>query len=61
MEQASLDAVNTGRSFEEFFSDVGLMSVPTDYSEDLDNELWSMKKQSDETVVKFSQRLKENV
>ncbi|KAG1698395.1 hypothetical protein DVH05_014898 [Phytophthora capsici] len=61
VEQAAIDAVNTGRRFKEFFSDVGLLPVSADYSEDLDNELWSMEKQRDETVVKFSKRLKENV
>ncbi|POM79179.1 Hypothetical protein PHPALM_3207 [Phytophthora palmivora] len=61
VEQAAIDAINTGRNFEGFFADVGQLSVPADFSEDLDNELWTMKKRRDETVIKFSQRLKENV
>ncbi|POM60314.1 Gag-pol fusion protein [Phytophthora palmivora] len=61
VEQAAIDAINTGRNFEEFFADVGQLSVLVDFSGDLDNELWTMKKRRDDSVVKFSQRPKENV
>ncbi|KAI9981470.1 hypothetical protein PInf_009222 [Phytophthora infestans] len=56
--QVASDEANT---FQEFFTDVGLLMVPHDYSEDLDNELWTMTKRRDEHVLKLSQRLKENV
>uniref|UniRef100_A0AAV1UR62 Uncharacterized protein n=1 Tax=Peronospora matthiolae TaxID=2874970 RepID=A0AAV1UR62_9STRA len=61
VEVIAQDAVEHGRTFEQFFTDVGLLSVPHDYSEDLDNELWTMVKRRDETVLKFSQRLRENI
>lgn len=61
VEVAAREAVTSRKSFEEFFTDVGLLSVPPDFSEDLDNELWTMTKRRDETVLKFSQRLKENI
>ncbi|KAE9074824.1 hypothetical protein PF005_g25464 [Phytophthora fragariae] len=61
VEVAARDAVNGGQSFEQFFTSVGLLSVPPYFSEDLDNELWTMTKRRDETVLKFSQRLKDNV
>ena len=61
VEVIAQDAVEHGRTFEQFFAEVGLLSVPHDYSEDLDNELWTMVKRRDETVLKFSQRLRENI
>ncbi|OWZ09541.1 hypothetical protein PHMEG_00017741 [Phytophthora megakarya] len=61
VECAAQDAVAEHKSFEDFFTDVGLLSVPHDVSEDLDNELWIMAKRRDESVVKFSQRVKENI
>ncbi|POM80135.1 Gag-pol fusion protein [Phytophthora palmivora] len=61
VERAAQDAVAGNKSFEEFFTDVGFLSVPHDFSEDLDNELWTMTKRRDESVHKFSQRMRENV
>ncbi|GMF14413.1 unnamed protein product [Phytophthora fragariaefolia] len=59
--RASQEAIEHNKSFEDFFTDVGLLSVPPDFSDDLDNELWTMTKHRDETVLKFSNRLKENI
>ncbi|KAE9353417.1 hypothetical protein PF008_g5011 [Phytophthora fragariae] len=61
VETAAKEAVTAHKSFEEFFTDVGLLSVPHDVSEDLDNELWAMTRRSKESVLQFSQRPKENI
>ncbi|KAG6611434.1 Pol Polyprotein [Phytophthora cinnamomi] len=61
VESAAQDAVAGNKTFEEFFTDVGFLSVPHDFSEDLDNELWTMTKRRDESVHKFSQRMRENI
>ncbi|OWY98149.1 hypothetical protein PHMEG_00031155 [Phytophthora megakarya] len=55
------EASKKQETFETFFSNVGLLSVPSDFAEDLDNELWHMKKSQDETVHKFAARVKEIV
>ena len=47
-------------SFDQFYAAVGLLSVPEDFSEDLDHELWHMTKRRDESVQRFSQRLVPN-
>ena len=47
-------------SFDQFYAAVGLLSVPEDFSEDLDQELWHMTKRRDESVQRFSQRLVPN-
>ena len=60
-EPAAQNAVTEGHSFEQFFTVVGLLSVPPDFSEDLDNELWHMNKARGETVLKLSQRLRDSV
>ncbi|KAG6621869.1 Gag-pol fusion protein [Phytophthora cinnamomi] len=61
VESAAQDAVAGNKTFEEFFTDVGFLSVPHDFSEDLDNELWTTPKRRDESVHKFSQRMRENI
>ncbi|OWZ20899.1 hypothetical protein PHMEG_0004627 [Phytophthora megakarya] len=60
VEGTAQDAVAGNKSFEQFFTDVGLLSVPHDFSDDLDNEVWRMAKRLDESVLKVSHRVKEN-
>ncbi|CAI5737074.1 unnamed protein product [Peronospora farinosa] len=48
-----------GYTFEDFYREVGLLLVPADYSEDLDEELWTLTKRRDETVQRCSARLRE--
>ena len=55
-EVLALEAVSLGKTIIHFNTEVRLLFVRHDYSEDLDNELWTMAKHRDETVVKFSQR-----
>ena len=61
VELAAQKAVAEGHSFEQFFTVVGLLSVPPDFSEDLDYELRHMTKKRDETVLKLSQRLRDSM
>ncbi|OWZ04555.1 hypothetical protein PHMEG_00023523 [Phytophthora megakarya] len=48
-------------TFETFFSNVELLSDPSDFADGPDNELCHMKKRHDETVHKFAARVKEIV
>ncbi|OWY90762.1 hypothetical protein PHMEG_00040964 [Phytophthora megakarya] len=52
------EASKKQETFETFFSNVGFLSVPSDFAEDLDNELWHMKKHQDKSVHKFAARVK---
>ena len=61
VELAAQKAVTEGHRLEQFFTVLGLLSVPPDFSEDLDYELWHMTKTRDETVLKLSQRLRDSV
>lgn len=61
VEEIAQDAVHSGKTFEEIFTNVGLLLVPHDYSEDLDNRLWTMTKRQNETMLKFSERVKKNI
>ena len=54
-------AVEANASFEDFYDQIVMLMVPGDFSEDLDEELWSLTKRRDETVQAISRRLKELV
>ncbi|KAG2768686.1 hypothetical protein PC129_g22666 [Phytophthora cactorum] len=58
--QSLLEAKKETGSFESFYTQVGLLSVPSDFAEDLDNELWNMRKNTKETVSQFAARMREN-
>ena len=44
VERIASDASSKGLTFEEIYREVGLLLVPADYCEDLDEELWTLTK-----------------
>jgi hypothetical protein len=48
-------------TFEPFYCEVGLLSVPADFAEDLEDELWGLTKRRGENVQSLGRRLKEIV
>ena len=51
--------VEANASFEDFYDHIGMLMVPGDFIEDIDEKLWSLTKRRDETVQAISRRLKE--
>ena len=58
---AAQTVFTAGHSFEQFFTVVGLFSVPPNFSKDLDSELWYMTKNRNETILKLSQHLRDSL
>ncbi|CAH0488416.1 unnamed protein product [Peronospora farinosa] len=42
VESIASESSEKGHTFEDFYREVGLLLVPADYSEDLDEELWTL-------------------
>ncbi|CAI5705505.1 unnamed protein product [Peronospora effusa] len=59
VERIASESSEKGHTFEDFYREVGLLLIPADYSEDLDEELWTLTKRRDETVQLCSARLRE--
>ena len=59
VEVIAQEAVIHGKTSKHFLKEVGLLSVTHDYSEYLDNKLWTMVKRRNETLIIYSQRLKQ--
>ena len=50
VERIASESSEKGHTFEDFYCEVGLLLVPADCSEDLDEKLWTLIKRRDETV-----------
>lgn len=61
VQKLARQAVEANASFEDFHDQIGMLMVPGDFSEDLDEELLSLTKQRDETVQALSRRSMELV
>uniref|UniRef100_A0AAV1U4K5 RNA-directed DNA polymerase n=1 Tax=Peronospora matthiolae TaxID=2874970 RepID=A0AAV1U4K5_9STRA len=59
VERIASDASSKGLTFEDFYREVGLLLVPADYCEDLDEELWTLTKRREETVQRCAARLRQ--
>uniref|UniRef100_A0AAV1T3P0 Uncharacterized protein n=1 Tax=Peronospora matthiolae TaxID=2874970 RepID=A0AAV1T3P0_9STRA len=59
VERIASESSEKGHTFEGFYREIGLLLVPADYSEDLDEELWTLTKRRDETVQRCLARLRE--
>ncbi|CAI5733137.1 unnamed protein product [Hyaloperonospora brassicae] len=59
VERIASDASSKGLTFEDFYREVGLLLVPADYCEDLDEELWTLTKRREETVQRCTARLRQ--
>jgi hypothetical protein len=55
------EATEQQLSFDEYYRNIGMLMVPSDYCDDLDTELYTPTKRRDETVQQVSRHLKENV